>query len=165
VKPRNVVALLVVLLLIGSVGFSESQRRTEKFYIPLPPATGLFIGSCGSFDILSEGTALMTGTNVYDKSGQFVMQIMHFRVIGESLYYNSTNKAKAVAGGPGEGEIQRFDAATGLVYGSGPSWKVRVPGYGLIWAETGHFVYDTNTGEFVFNSAHNQFIDRISGSV
>lgn len=157
-KKRSIFVVVVALLLMSSVAFSQDKRRTEKFAFPLTE-TGFFVGSCGTFDVLTDFTALLTGTNVYDKSGQFVQQILHYRVIGESLYYNSTNPAKEVLGGPGEGELEKTDAA-GLYIFSGLTWKIRVPGYGLIFAETGHGIFNTNTGQFEFNSGHNQFVDQ-----
>jgi hypothetical protein len=63
-----------------------------------------------------------------------------------------------VTGGPAEAENARF--VGGYLYLSGPSWKIRVPGYGLIFAETGRGVKDLQTGEFVFNSGHNQFLEQ-----
>ncbi len=152
-------AVFVVLLMTGSVAFGQDKRRTEKFSIPLA-FTGVSVGVCVGFEVLSDWTSLYTGTLLYDKSGQFVQQVDHVRVIGESRYYNSTDPAKEVMGGPGEMVQGRLDAATGLYYLSGDPYKVRVPGYGLIWSETGLVVYDTNTGQYTFNTGHNQFVDQ-----
>jgi hypothetical protein len=103
---------------------------------------------------------LVTGTNRYDKSGQFITYRYQVKLIGESVYYNSTNPEKSVPGGPGEVENHRSDPKTGLDNVSGLSFKVRIPGYGLVFAETGHWVYDYSAGEWVFNSGHNQFVDQ-----
>ncbi len=158
-KKSVLIAASVTLLLMSSVAFGQDKRRTEKFAFPYNQ-TGFFVGQCGTFDVLTDFTSLITGINVYDKSGQFVELIQHIRVIGESRYYNSTDPAKEVLGGPGERENDRFDAATGLIYVSGPVFKIRIPGYGLIFAETGHAVIDANTGQFLFNSGHNQWADQ-----
>jgi hypothetical protein len=158
-KQGSVVAVTVVLLLMSSVAFSQDNRRTEKFSIPVTQ-TGVLVGQCGNFDVLNDFTALVSGTIVYDKSGVAVQTIEHVRVIGESIYYNSANPTKSVLGGPGEGEMHRIDGTTGIVYISGPSWKIRISGYGLIFAETGHVVFDETTGQIFFNSGHNQFLDQ-----
>ncbi|MBZ5613539.1 MAG: hypothetical protein LAO23_05980 [Acidobacteriia bacterium] len=155
-KQGSVVAVTVVLLLMSSVAFSQDNRRTEKFSIPVT-VTGALIGQCGNFDVLSDWVALLSGTILYDKSGVAVQTIQHYRLIGESIYYNSANPAKRVFGGPAEHELDRIDGTTGIVYVSGPSFKIRVPGYGLIFAETGHLVFDETTGQLLFNSGHNQF--------
>jgi hypothetical protein len=155
-KQRSVVAVAVILLLMSSVAFSQDNRRTEKFAIPLTEV-GIVVGHCGNFDVLNDYAALLSGTIVFDKSGVAVQMIQHYRLIGEDIYYNSTNPAKSVLGGPAEHELDRLDMTTGIVYVSGPSFRVRVPGYGVIFAETGHLVFDENTGQVLFNSGHNQF--------
>ena len=158
-KQRSVVAVAVTLLLMSSVAFSQDNRRTEKFSIPVT-VTGSVVGQCGNFDVLNDFVALLSGTIVYDKSGVVVQTIQHYHLIGESIYYNSANPAKRVFGGPAEHELDRIDGTTGIVYVSGPSFKIRVPGYGLIFAETGHIVVDENTGQVLFDSGHNQFVDQ-----
>lgn len=157
-KQRSVV-VLVLLLLMSSVAFSQDNRRTEKFSIPVT-VTGALVGQCGNFDVLNDFVALLSGTIIYDKSGVAVQTIQHYRLIGESIYYNSANPAKRVLGGPAEHELDRIDLTTGIVYVSGPSFKIRVPGYGLIFAETGHLVFDETTGQLLFNVGHNQFYDQ-----
>jgi hypothetical protein len=157
VKQRSVIALAFILLLMSSVAFSQNYGRTEKFAIPVT-GTGFVVGSCGNFDVLNDFVGLVRGTVVYDKSGAPVQTIQ--RVIGESIYYNSVNPAKAVLGGPGEGELDKFDWAAGTLSISGLSYKIRVPGYGIIFAETGHGVGDPTTGQIVFNVGHNQFADQ-----
>jgi hypothetical protein len=157
-RHRSVVAVVVVLLLMSSVGFGQGQGRSEKFTVGPFGTSAFVVGSCGTFDVLADWVALLTGNLVYNKSGEVKNDVEHYRVIGESLYYNSTNAAKAVTGGPAEAENARY--VGGYLYLSGPSWKIRVPGYGLIFAETGHAVRDLQTGNFVFNSGHNQFLDQ-----
>ena len=158
-KQRSAVAIAFVLLLVSSVALSQNNGRTEKFSIPVTQ-TGVVVGQCGNFDVLNDFTALLSGTIVYDKSGVAVQTIQHYRLIGESIYYNSANPEKSVLGGPAEHELDRIDMTTGIVYVSGPSFKIRVPGYGLIFAETGHIVIDETTGQVVFNSGHNQYVDQ-----
>jgi hypothetical protein len=157
-KQRSVV-VAVILLLMSSVAFSQDNRRTEKFSIPVT-VTASLVGQCGNFDVLSDWVALLSGTVLYDKSGVAVQTIQHYRLIGESIYYNSANPAKAVNGGPAEHELDKIDVTTGIVYVSGLSFKIRVPGYGLIFAETGRYIFDENTGQVLFNSGHNQFLDQ-----
>ena len=85
-------------------------------------------------------------------------------VAPRSTYYNSEHPERAVAGGPGEVENSHFDPTTGLVSFHGLSWKVRIPGYGLIFGETGSAVFQCDPSTFqncelVSNVGHNQFVD------
>ena len=139
--------------------FSQEKRRTEKVRFQ-DTVAGFVVGQCQGFDVLADWTALLTATIVYDKSGQVVQQIQSYRVIGEDRYYNSANPNKEVNGGPGENEESRLDAATGLIFFSGLSWKIRLPGYGLIFEETGHMVLDTTTGQWLSDAGHNRSVDQ-----
>jgi hypothetical protein len=157
-RHRSVVAVVVALLLMSSVGFAQGQGRSEKFTIGPLVTTAFVVGNCGTFDVKVDGVGLITGNLVYNKSGQVVNDVEHYRTIGESLYYNSENTARAVTGAPAELENARY--VGGYLYASGPSWKVRVPGYGLIFAETGTLIVDLQAQQIIFNAGHNQFVDK-----
>ena len=159
---RCVIGVGIAILIAGGVTFAQGQSRIEKYGIGPEGAVGFVVGHCadGDFDVLTDYVVLITGTTRYDKSGQFITDRYQLKVIGESLYYNSKAPEKSVSGGPGEVENHGFDPKTGLYTGAGLSFKVRVPGYGLIFAETGHFVFDYSAGKYVFNSGHNQFMDQ-----
>ncbi len=158
-KQRTLVAVTFFLLLMSSFAFSQDNGRTQKFSFPLT-ITGYLMGHCGNFDVLTDYVILLSGTILYDKSGVPVQQIQKIRTLGESVYYNSTDPDKSVLGGPAEVEQDRIDLVKGLIYLSGPSFKVRVPGYGLIFAQIGLSVYDLNTGQLLFNSGLNQLGDQ-----
>jgi hypothetical protein len=159
---RCVIGVGIAILIAGSVTFAQTQGRTEHYSIGPIADQGYPVGHCadGDFDVLTDYVFLMTGVVRYDKSGQPVADRYQFKLLGESVYYNSTDPEKSVPGGPGEVENKRLDPKTGYWAGSGLSFKIRIPGYGLIFAETGHFVYDASAGEFVFQSGHNQFADQ-----
>ena len=161
-KHRCVLGVAIAIMIAGSLTLAQGQGRIEKFGIGPEAAVGFMVGHCadGNFDVLTDYVVLITGTIRYDKSGQYITDRYQVKLIGESVYYNSTDPEKSVPGGPGEVENHRFDSKTGLYTGAGLSFKVRIPGYGLIFAETGHFVYDYSAGENVFNSGHNQFMDQ-----
>ena len=146
-------------LALAVVAFGQNNGRTEKFAIPVTQ-TGYLVGQCGKFDVLTDFTALIRGTIVYDKSGVAVQTIQHLGVIGESIYYNSTSPIKSVLGGPAEHDNEKIVSATGIMSFSGPIFKIRIPGYGLIFAETGRVVIDLTTGQVISNSGHNQLFDQ-----
>ncbi len=55
--------------------------------------------------------------------------------------------------------MDRVVFSDGTMSISGPYFKIRVPGYGVIFAESGHQVMDLATGQVISNSGPNQFID------
>ena len=150
----------IAVLIAGGVTFAQRQGRIEQFDIGPVAAAGCTVGHCadGNFDILTDYVFLMTGIIRYDKSGQSVTDRYQYKVMGESVYYNSTDAQKSVAGGPGEVEnTARSEDGHRVrrrseLQGQNP-W---------LWSdlrrETGHFVYDDSTGKYVFNSGHNQFM-------
>jgi len=160
---RKVLVFTAAFMLLATAGFGQgrTERGSETF-----SETGFFVGHCDAydFDILADWTAIFTFVDLYDKDGMWVWSVSHERVLGRTRYYNAEDPAKEVFGGPGEGVSVRWDAATGLRYGSGMSWKVKVPGYGLIFAESGHHVFQCEPYTFrncvlVSNVGHNQFRD------
>ena len=163
-KLRRVLAFAVVFVLLGSVGFGESKRRTVKGSVGPVAVTGVAVADCGDFQVLADWVALITWTDVLDKDGQWVRSSQHYTVLGESLYYNSEDPDRAVVGGPGENENSNWDAATGVVSFHGLMWKIRVPGHGVLWFETGSLVqqcepYTFQNCEAVSNTGHNMVHD------
>ncbi len=151
---RMPVAIFMFVVLIG-IGFGQDKRRAEPFKYPLS-VTEQVVGNCGTFDILTDWVAMVVGNVIYDKDGEAVQKIELFRVIGQSIYYNSENPDLFLTGGPGESGLGRYDLQNGILYIGGINFKVRVPGYGPVYYETGHAVMDLETGEVLFNSGHNQ---------
>ena len=159
-RARAIVGVFAVVLLISGVGLGQSHGRTVKYTIGPISSEGVTYGDCATFKILVDGAFIIKGTTVFDKSGNPVRDISHYKVLGRERLYNSMDPSKELMGGPGEVENQRYDFATGLVYGSGIGFKVVVPGYGPIFVENGHYIYNVNNGTFLFNTAHNQFIEK-----
>jgi hypothetical protein len=158
---RKVLVLAVVFLLVGTVSFG--QKRTERISVVVTESENV-VGQCEGFEIWDDAVALLSWTDLYNKNGQWVKTNQHYRILGETLYYNSEDPSRSVLGGPGEVEHEQFFAATGVLKADGLSWKIKVPGYGLIWAETGAMVWQCDPYTFancvlVSNTGHNQFVD------
>ena len=122
------------------------------------------IGACSGFEIWVDWAGLITEMQLYDNQGNLLQGHFANRVIGESVWYNSTDASKAVTGGPGEVDSVQLDATTGSFRESGLGWKVRIPGYGVIFAETGTNVYQCDPYTFencvlISNVGFNQLAD------
>ena len=161
-KKRVVVAIAVALLVAGSATFAQHQGRTEQFRFTVTD-TGLLLGSCGDFDILWDDVLLLSGSLRYDKNGVLVKELDHFNILGQTRYYNSEDRDKFVLGGPGEVEndhVVYVDGTAALNLFSGLSFKVVLKGYGAIFLQTGHTVYDLQTGEVLFQAGHSAYFDQ-----
>lgn len=166
-KRTGVLAFAVVFVLLGAVGVGDSQRRTDRGSFS-GSVTGRLVGQCDEygldFDILANWEYEVKWMDLFDKNGQWVKEVTQYKVLGQSLYYNSEDPDRAVAGGPGEVENGHYDAASGVMSFHGLSWKVRVPGQGMLWFETGTMVfqcdpYTFENCEIVSNTGHDQFVD------
>lgn len=159
---RKVLPLAVVFILLATVGIA--QKRTVKGAVEASGSE--VIGGCQGFDIQTDYNFRFMYVLHFDKNGELVREKYQFKIIGESVYYNSTDLNKAVMGGPGEVVNVTIDPARGLLILRGLSYKVRIPGYGLIFAESGELVWHCDdpfmdTGcVMVKNTGHNQLIEQ-----
>jgi hypothetical protein len=126
------------------------------------PVIGQVVVSCDGFDVLADYAMVVKLMEYYDGSNKLVKWQGFITTDGRGLYYNSTNPEHSVLGIPGETENDKGFVAgdNPRVTAAGPIWMVTVPGYGVIFAETGRFVIDLTTGEIVANSGWNQLIDQ-----
>jgi len=131
-----VVAATIVFLVMGSSTFGEGQGRTVKVSF-IDTVTAGPQAQCDGFQIWADWVAQYTLIMHLDDAGNLLRQNNLYRVLGESIYYNSTDPAKAVSGGPGEVQPQSVNSVTGVIMFQGLGWKIRIPGAGIILAETG----------------------------
>lgn len=153
------VVVLVALLAVVTALPASAQKRTEILKVP-DVVVGATVGSCGTFDILSDWTALIHITLHFDTDGNLVRTQNQYRLIGQSRYYNSTDPDVSLLGGPGEVQACSFDVASNIFSYSGNVWKVRLPGYGMIFHETGKTVINLTTNTILRDTGQNQFNDQ-----
>ncbi len=95
-----------------------------------------------------------------DKAGIPIQELNHFKIIGQTVYYNSTDPDKFVPGGPGEVERDRIIYVNGipaLDLMSGLSFKVVLEGYGPIFLQTGRTIFSLPTGQVIFSAGPNAY--------
>lgn len=129
----KVLSLVVVSILVATVSLAQNRVLKGSF----EDFGSDVIGQCEGFEVVTDYVYKWVWIDLLDKNGQWVKERVHFKVIGESIYYNSENLSKSVIGGPGEGQSLIMDPVTGEIHAAGPAIKVRVPGYGPIFYENG----------------------------
>ncbi len=147
-------------LAFATVPAVEAAGRTEVVKNIPDVVVGFTVGSCDGFDILSDWAAVMQITLHYDKDGSLVRQGFQWRVLGQSRYYSSADPTLEIRGGPGEAQAGSFDFVNGTVVYSGNVWKIRLPGYGAFFHETGRTVLDLATFTIQRDTGKNQFNDQ-----
>lgn len=142
--------IATMLTLVAGAGFGEP--RAER-YTSIIDAVAYPIGECEGFEVWSDWLAMYSVVARVDGDGDFVQSVEHIRVLGETLYYNSTDFEKSISGGPGEVENTVWIAATGEIHvDSGMVFKVKVPGHGMIFAESGRSVIQCDP--YTFQNCH-----------
>ena len=154
----GLVAVLVVGLISTAIAGSPSQRITfgPAPEFPFP------VADCDGFQVIATSTINGHFILHFDKDGNLkhVNQHINFR---DSIYFNSANPAMFIMGGPGENVNQRFDdidpvtGFAGLLAETGLSFKVTIPGYGVVFHQAGRLVLDLVTGEIVFQAGPADF--------
>lgn len=120
------------------------------------------VGYCGTapdgFSIWADYSYSLTQKIYKDKAGNITRVVFLTKVIGRSVYYGDPSTGVSLMGGPGEIGKYTWDAQTNLLYFSGVSFKVVVPGQGVVFMQTGHFVQDLTTGLLISQSGHNDWM-------
>jgi hypothetical protein len=159
-RVQRVLAVAVVFLFLLGLGFGQTHGRTEHVEKYTIEVEGQDLGSCGDFNVWTDYVVLVHEVWLFDKDGQPVKAVNRYKAIGQSLYYNSNDRDLFLLGAPGETEIDHIDVEDGTISITGIPFKIRVPGYGPIYYETGRVILDLNTGEWLNNTGHNQFVDQ-----
>jgi hypothetical protein len=134
-----------------------------------PPFKGSFTdqgawspGSCETFDIVIEWS-IDNGKYIlyFDKEGNVVRIWQHF--ISESKYYNSENPDIYVLGIPGQVEVDFLSdfigEEPGIISFTGPTHKVTLPGYGVVFQQGGRTTVDLVTFDVTFQAGPSDFFD------
>ena len=111
-----------------------------------------YVGSCGNFAILTDYYLDFKIKFFYDNSGNAIRASGLFITDGFSKYYNSEDPSRFVEGGPHEVQIQRFDIGGNTLTYVGASFRVNLPGQGVIFLQAGRVMVDLATGELLFEA-------------
>lgn len=153
-KKSFIVSLSAAIVLSAASVSLAAKPVKQSFFIP---DALLFIGECDGFEIINVSDLDITVTSFFDSDGNFVRERAMFKVMN-SVYFNSVDPSLSLEGGPGEVEIGHFNAVENTLALTGASFRVTVPGLGVIYLDAGRTFIDFNTGE-VTNSGPSDFED------
>lgn len=150
---------LVLLPVAASV---DADPKYDKVVERLTGTNGHdWVGQCGTgddaFTVWSDYNWSVKNT-LYFQDGFLAKVVSVGGVVGRSVYYSEPYKGVTLEGGPGEKARYIWDYANGIWIFSGLSFKVVVPGKGVIFMQSGHFIYDWTTNQFVKQSGHNDWM-------
>lgn len=116
------------------------------------------IGDCGDFEIWNDVNLVLDLVTHLNQDGDRTFTRQHWRV-SDSVYYRSDDPSVFVYGGPGEQDIRKYDWLDEVWAYSGPAFKITIPGYGVIFHEAGHAIYDPANDELTFQRGPSDFTD------
>jgi len=162
--------IVSIVALAGGIAFAQSGNRVLQDRYVIGPIRGDLIGNCadygvGNFEVWNDWEASVHDVILFEKDGVTPKQLVENLKVLWEFYYNSTNpEAKRLTGGPGENQQLVMTYENGRVVSlrySGPVFRVNVPGYGQVFAETGVFKREYYDGawHFIMNSGKNQYWD------
>jgi hypothetical protein len=171
VKCRFPVAVAIAVLLAGTIGVAQKQGRvtetnstTEYNY----PFTTCYAGTADEFVINEKWVEVWRDMTRYDKNEPTqIEQIVRTVRFPTDVLTNSVS-GKTLSGGPGLRAEVRVIYENGVpvsIASSGPIIRFNVPGYGHVFIETGHSVFNVvidDAGEhhlIVSNTGHNDYRD------
>lgn len=154
--------LIIAMFGIAALTIMSAANAVPPGRSTLGPLTlvGIPVGNCGDFNILTDYTVHSEFTLFYDNEGTPIRLTRKvFVENGTSIYYNSNDPSYWLAGGPGERELNQFDLTTGIVATTGVSYKVVLPGSGVIFINAGRIVMNVATREIYFEAGQTQWYD------
>jgi hypothetical protein len=153
-KLRAVQASATMLVVLGTVGLAEGQRRTEQFAITDGPFDFPVV-DCGDFEVRTSYSMEIRGVVRWDSGGNETQVVQHLDFF-DGIYYNEDQPDLFVEGVAERGNL-RFES--GLIHQSGASFRVRLSEVGIVFLEAGHLVGDLATGELLFVAGHHDLIE------
>ena len=148
-------ATAVVLFALGGVASADKPEGTPA-PVRLEPETGTeLIAECGEFDVLTDFVVDGQSTIFFDSAGNPDYARVHLRFV--DFFYNSET---------GEGFTEHEHSNTLLdlpsgeeVTSSGVSYRVTVPGEGVVLLEAGRLEFN-EAGEVVFVAGPHQVLSQ-----
>ena len=114
------------LLLAGATSAKPPERFTESF-----PYSGSM--SCGAFDDVWEGTIELSGMTTFDKAGNPVADIVHFKRVERNWRSDDPSVSMTATGS----WSVHYDYATDTETNTGQVIKQTYPGLGLLFHDVG----------------------------
>jgi hypothetical protein len=134
----------VALLLAGAASAKPPERFTESF-------TYSGSASCGGFDDVWEGSIEASGMTTFDKAGNPVADIVHFKRVETN--WRSDDPSVSITG-TGSFTVH-YDYATETESVTGKVFKQTYPGLGVLFHDVGKIVF--SPGGVVVHGPHDIF--------
>jgi hypothetical protein len=150
------IALAATFLFALPVASAGGDRVIRDQFGPFE-ILGQEAADCGNFTVLADTVFRGHATLRFDATGNLVQITAHERFT--EILYNSNDPTKFVSSIPQETSNLLVNIEKSTEWVAGASIKFIVPGVGVVLHDVGRLVYDTNTGEVLFQAGPQQYLN------
>lgn len=142
---RGLLKFGIFLLLAAAVLTTNVRAKADSpAKITIPVAGTFILAECDGFDVIDEYTGVLTITEFYNRDGE--LERLTFQENSQDRIYNSvtgfyvSNKYTV---------NQTYYPDTSELYIRGVAYNITVPGYGIVYFDSGLGVYYIVDGEYI----------------
>lgn len=141
---KNALKIFVVLLITGILFAAATPALAiapEKFTIPV--AGSFVLAECEGFDVIDEYSGTLTITEFYNQDGE--LERLTFQENSQDRIFNSVSGFSVTSKYTVN---QTFYPDTSGLYIRGVAYNITVPGYGIVYFDSGLGVYYIENGNY-----------------
>lgn len=144
------------MLIVSPLATAGGERVLREQFGPIE-FLAQEAADCGSFTVLADTLYRGHATLHFDAKGNLVKIVAH-EYFTETLY-NSSDPSKSVTSNPQQSANLLVNVEKSTEWVAGAEVKFTLPGVGVLLHNVGRVVYDTSTGEVLFQAGPHQQLE------
>lgn len=149
-------ALATTVLCASPVSAAGGDRVFREQFGPFE-FLGQVAADCGDFTVLADTIYRGHATLRFDSAGNLVQISAHERFT--EVLYNSNDPTKSISSNPQQASNLLVNIENSTEWVAGSILKFTLPGVGVVIHDVGRVVYDTSTGEVLFQAGPQQYLN------
>jgi hypothetical protein len=150
------IALAATVLFASPVASASGDRVIREEFGPFE-ILGQVAADCGDFTVLADTVYRGHATLRFDAAGNLVQISAHERFT--EILYNSNDPTKSLSSNPQQASNLLVNIANSTEWVAGTIFKFTLPGVGVVLHDVGRLVYDTSTGDILFQAGPAQYLN------
>lgn len=152
----TLIALATAALCASPVASAGGDRVVREQFGPFE-ILGQQAADCGDFTVLADTVYRGHATLRFDSAGNLLQISAHERF--SEILYNSSDPTKFIASAPQQASNLLVNVANSTEWVAGTIFKFTLPGVGVVMHDVGRLVYDTSTGDVLFQAGPQQYLN------
>lgn len=155
--PGSALFVLAATVLCASpVATAGGDRVLREQFGPFE-ILGQVAADCGDFTVLADTVYRGHATLRFNAAGDLVQISAHERFT--EVLYNSNDPTKSISSNPQQASNLLIHIENSTEWVAGSIFKFTLPGVGVVMHDVGRVVYDTSTGEVLFQAGPQQYLN------